>query len=219
MANTHADTILIHSGIINVSPTIALQTQTLWQDILSPVDWANQRTSLKDLDGDGILRNTKTIVKPRNIFHVVARALSQLKSTILKRWKFLLPVVWTLHAASSFSTLSSTNLLASFALSVAPLVKTMAKKHFHPKLALHKFIRDSGLFGTMMDVLLTLSLPSLIIQQPTAFADFYRLGSQRKRIFYGRESPKQVLDMYMPTECRQGKQNPRGLIFFVHGGE
>lgn len=215
MANTLMNSTLIHSGALKVSPKRVIRTQSIWNafpndssaavgiEVLEEVDLRRYRLSNT--------RKKEQVGRSIKVIEDIKRTLIRWKSKILHHWKTLLPVIWVLLAASPFSNLSPTHLLASFAVAFAPLLKSNAPKNFQPKLALHQFIRDSGLFATMMDAVLLLSLPAVVIQQPTVLADFWRMGSQRKRIVYGVESPKQVLDMYVPTE----REHPRGLVFFV----
>lgn len=213
VANTHANTTLVHSGAVKVNRAIVLRTQSLWQEIPQHANTANDLVFFDNVDGNFLFGSPRK--DNAGVFGGIPKTLNRLKSAFLQHWKVMLPLLWMLHAVASLSSFSTTHLLVTFAASVTPLLKD-AGKSLKPKLALHHFIRDSGLFGVIMDTILLLGLPTIARQQPTALKDFRRLGSLRNRIFYGTDSSNQVLDMYLPFEfCDSLPKNPRGLIFFV----
>ncbi len=80
---------------------------------------------------------------------------------------------------------------------------------------LHR-IRDSGTFRTIVDMLVTLSVPALAILHPNAVQDFFVLSkpSCMSELKYGRH-PMQVIHLFEP-QSKSHMNN--GVLFFVHGG-
>ena len=135
---------------------------------------------------------------------------------LLDIFKVVLPILGVANVATTRPPPSTASLLASLAAVLYPLLGDLIKNRTaNTKRVCHNFIRDSGLFRTLMDVVFAVGLPALLIQHPTAVSDFVRLGSQCTRIQYGKDVPKaQVVDMYMPSTV-ENDEDVRGLVFFV----
>lgn len=143
----------------------------------------------------------------------------QLKNgLLLDIFRVILPVLGVVNVAISRPPISTPSLLASLAAVLYPLLDNfLQKRTAGAKRSFHHFIRDSGLFRTLMDILFVVDLPALLIRYPSAVSDFLKLGSSVERIQYGTEAPKvQVVDMYMPAALDE--DDVRGLVFFVYGG-
>jgi len=72
------------------------------------------------------------------------------------------------------------------------------------------WLRDYGLGRTIADALVTLSLPSAIMENPTALATFAGLTRDRIHVEYG-EHAGQFVDLFLPPD----ESKRRGLVFFV----
>lgn len=98
--------------------------------------------------------------------------------------------------------------------------------------SLQNFLRDTGVIGGIMDILVTVGAPALLSTYPKALDHFLALSdvplwvrnlmtTEKKNvrensfseIRYG-DHPKQVFHMMEPKNC----QNKTGLVMFVHGG-
>lgn len=80
-----------------------------------------------------------------------------------------------------------------------------------PKKGLH-YLRDSGGFRTIVDGIVTASIPSLAMVKPSVAIRFLELTYRCQRCNYGTHA-NQVIDMFHPHHG-----TPKGLVFFVHGG-
>lgn len=72
--------------------------------------------------------------------------------------------------------------------------------------------RDSGLFRTLCDAIVTLAAPTMAVTSPRCLATYWDLSSQQKSIRYG-SHPMQFVDVFLPKNS-----DSKRLVFFVHGG-
>jgi hypothetical protein len=75
--------------------------------------------------------------------------------------------------------------------------------------------RDSGMFRSIFDTLVTASMPLAAIGNPSAALQFFRLTRNLKRIRYGVHDTN-FIDLIFPDNCPPTEWT--GLVFFVHGG-
>jgi acetyl esterase/lipase len=75
------------------------------------------------------------------------------------------------------------------------------------------YLRDSGAFRSMVDGIVTATVPSLAIASPSAAVNFLKLSSECLRFRYG-QHPRHTVDVFLPKDTSP----PKGLVFFVHGG-
>eukprot|EP00978_Attheya_sp_CCMP212_P038313 scaffold188674_cov45-Attheya_sp.AAC.2 len=74
--------------------------------------------------------------------------------------------------------------------------------------------RDSGSFRSLVDALVTVSIPTVAMTQPSAIPKFLRLSQNGKRFKYG-SHPMQVMDLFASSPTTDSDRPFRGLLFFV----
>lgn len=87
------------------------------------------------------------------------------------------------------------------------------------QLAFHHFIRDSGLFDGLMNVLSLSNVAHLLRNHPKVIWQSLQLYWRMSVVKYG-SSSSQNIEVFLPHKYQvtQPKQSSNRLIFFVHGG-
>ena len=82
---------------------------------------------------------------------------------------------------------------------------------------MHNFIRDSGLFSTLMAVLSLQNIIFILQKQPGIVWRALNLMVKRRLIYYGQISTAQRMEVFFPPND-SSKEPVSGLVIFVHGG-
>ena len=88
-----------------------------------------------------------------------------------------------------------------------------------PNVAIHHFIRDSGLFHHLMAIMSISTIKTVLLLRPDILWHSVRLAWSRKTLRYGQHSPSQIMELFLPPPHQQEDQRPaEGVVVFVHGG-
>jgi acetyl esterase/lipase len=105
---------------------------------------------------------------------------------------------------------------------VAKMIHWSRIRHYESKDALkdlHHFVRDSGVFYTLMEFMALQHALPILLKYPSVLWRMFQASRRRKVITYGKQSSSQKVDLFMPSPEDGDHQEPaRGLLVFVHGG-
>jgi acetyl esterase/lipase len=105
---------------------------------------------------------------------------------------------------------------------VAKMIYWSRIRHYDFKDALkdlHRFVRDSGVFYTLMEFISLQHALPILLKYPCVIWWMFQASRRRKVITYGKQSASQKVDLFLPSPEDSNHQVPaRGLLVFVHGG-
>ena len=91
-----------------------------------------------------------------------------------------------------------------------------------PELALQHFVRDSGLFHTLMAIMSLKSVKQILSVRPDVIWHSLRLVWRRNVFAYGYQSTSQFVEFFWPSTVIANEQKQQeqveGVVVFLHGG-
>ena len=116
-------------------------------------------------------------------------------------------------------------ILAAVSQLVAVLLEWSRVQHYYDSKdslkSLHHFIRDSGIFPTLMNFMSLQHVVPILLKYPGALWWKFQLYRHHRHVIrYGHQSSSQHVDLYLPStdQDQDNDQHVEGLIIFVHGG-